>query len=118
MRVILVLVGFSVFLGMQYAMAHHGPETIEINTVQKVMPPVTFQHYLHQDRTNGSCTGCHHKGTEGDPMQQPCSSCHGKLEDSPGYKDAMHNKCQGCHKEKVAEGLKAPTMCPACHVKK
>ena len=114
---LIVLTVFALFAGMQYALAHHGPDKIVIDDIQKTMPPVTLQHHSHQDRVKGDCTVCHHKGDATKTEQQPCSDCHGKVQGAPDFKDAMHINCQGCHKEKVAEGLKPPTMCPACHVK-
>jgi cytochrome c553 len=112
-KIVVLLVTMLAFVASaSIVLADNGPAEIVIKEVQKKFPPVTFKHAEHQSRI-GDCTTCHHKSANGDAAA-PCSQCHGKDEAAPGYKDAMHKSCQGCHKK---EGGNAPTKCNGCHVK-
>ena len=93
----------------------NGPETIAIEAAKEKMAVVSFEHKKHQERA-GDCITCHHT-SEGDAQPTACSSCHGKDEAAPSFKDAMHKKCQPCHKEQNAAGKAAPTKCMECHKK-
>lgn len=92
------------------------PEVIVIDRIKDKKPAVTFQHWKHQDRVDQKCETCHHT-RKGDEKPLACSECHGKKEDAPEFKDAMHKSCRECHKTKKAEGLNPPTKCSGCHVK-
>jgi hypothetical protein len=86
-----------------------------------------FDHNLHQRvlGNNASCTECHlleHTSSSA----KPCQACHegmfpvdGKLvinRQAPGYRDALHNACQGCHQEQALIGLDSSLgACVACH---
>ncbi len=85
------------------------PEKVTIKAVQKLKPPVVFPHKVHAGQMK--CAECHHKGTPG--KEQLCSACHGpeRKGETPSFKEAMHAKCQGCHK-KMGKG---PTRCNDCH---
>jgi hypothetical protein len=90
------------------------PGTVTIKEVQKIKPPVTFEHKAHADRIK-NCAECHHKDAAG--KEQKCFNCH-KAEKSGAampQKDAMHTKCKGCHSKDATK--KAPTKCDGCHKK-
>ncbi len=108
----------AVFAWVAVAVAGQGPEVVSIDKFKKAMAPVEFQHHKHQERADGKCTSCHHKAEEGNMAPKACSECHAaKAGDAPSYKDAMHKRCQGCHKEQNAAGKKAPVKCNECHKK-
>jgi hypothetical protein len=114
---IVIVVAMFAFLGLtSIAMADNGPETIEINEIQKKMPPVSFKHHEHQKRVEDKCVTCHHTAKEGE-APKACSECHGKVDGAPDFKTAVHKKCQGCHKEQKAAGKNAPVKCTECHKK-
>jgi hypothetical protein len=100
------------------AKAPESPAEILIDNIQKMIGPVPFPHAMHQEIVEQDCTVCHHMDEKGDPNPTACSECHGAMEGMPSFKDAMHKKCQGCHKEKNAEGMAAPVKCAGCHQKK
>jgi len=96
--------------------AHHPEKPIVVRLEGAKMPPVTFSHATHVDKTKIDCVKCHHK----DPKQpKACTTCHGNevKGKAPAAKDAFHTTCQGCHKEEAAKGAKAPTKCNECHKK-
>jgi hypothetical protein len=95
----------------------------------------TFNHALHINNLGGNkaCAKCH----SGDPDRKTrqtakhCQACHADMVQkgsriapladglrgfAPGYMDAMHGLCIGCHKEIAARGEK-PNLarCDACH---
>jgi len=80
-----------------------GPE--EIKYTPK-MGTVTFNHSAHQNQAD--CVTCHHTG---DYAQ--CKSCHGVDPNAPKAKNAYHQSCKDCHKERE----KGPTKCKECHIK-
>ncbi|MEW6721311.1 MAG: cytochrome c3 family protein [Thermodesulfobacteriota bacterium] len=92
-----------------WVVAADPPEKITIKAVQKLKPPVEFPHKEHAGRLK--CAECHHKDAAG--KEQSCFACHKaeKKGEAIPFKDAMHGKCQACHK-KVAKG---PTKCNDCH---
>jgi hypothetical protein len=92
------------------------PEVIVIDRIKEKKPAVTFQHWKHQDRAGQKCEVCHHT-RKGEERPQACSECHGKKENAPDFKKAMHTTCRECHKTKKAEGLNPPTKCSGCHPK-
>jgi hypothetical protein len=94
--------------------AADAPEKATIGDVQKVKSAVVFPHKAHADRV-GNCQECHHKDAAG--KEQKCFACHKaeKKDAAVALKDAMHTKCQGCHKKDASK--KAPTKCDGCHKK-
>ena len=94
--------------------AGNAPETVTIKDVQKVKTAVVFPHKAHADRIK-NCAECHHKDAAG--KEQTCFACHKaeKKGAAVALKDAMHTKCQGCHKKDATK--KAPTKCDGCHKK-
>ncbi len=108
----------AIFGLVAVAMAAQGPEVISIDKVKKAMAPIEFQHHKHQERVEGKCTTCHHTEKEGETALKACSECHAAAAaEAPSYKDAMHKRCQGCHKEQNASGKSAPVKCNECHKK-
>lgn len=80
---------------------------------QPSMPPVVFNHKLHEAATE-SCVGCHHN------TLQKCSSCHTPDGNDKGGKvtlmTAMHSptsnaSCVGCHETRKT----AAPECAGCH---
>ncbi len=90
------------------------PDTVTLKLEKTTMPPVTFSHITHTQKTKINCAVCHHK--DRDPKEaQACRICHqGRTKEA---KDVFHKKCQTCHKESTAKGVKAPTQCTECHKK-
>jgi hypothetical protein len=90
------------------------PITIKLEGAK--MSPVVFSHAPHGEKQKIECVTCHHKDPQ-DPKD--CTTCHGKEAKGaqPAAKDAFHTRCQTCHKEMAAKGLKAPTKCMECHKK-
>ncbi len=99
-----------------FAASHNGPEVITIDRIQEKKPPVKFQHRQHQEWAGGNCAVCHHATKEGE-RPDGCFACHGKAEGAPGFKEAMHKGCRGCHQRESAKGREAPTNCSGCHKK-
>jgi len=88
------------------------PDTVTLKMEKTTLPPVMFSHITHTQKTKINCTVCHHK--DSDPKEaQACKVCH----QGPEAKDVFHKKCQTCHKESTAKGVKAPTQCTECHKK-
>ncbi len=90
------------------------PITIKLEGAK--MPPVTFSHDAHVEKQKIACVTCHHS----DPKNpKACTTCHGSeaKNGAPPAKTAFHDKCQGCHKDMAAKGVKAPTKCAECHKK-
>jgi len=96
--------------------AEHPKEPITIKLEGSKMPPVVFSHPVHVENQKIDCVKCHHKDPQ-DP--KACTTCHGKEAkgSQPAARDAFHTRCQTCHKEVAAKGLKAPTKCTECHKK-
>ena len=97
--------------------AAQAPEkSVVLKTEAGKMAPVTFSHTSHMDKAKAECMTCHHKDPQ-DP--KACKTCHGSEAKGKtlSAKDAFHKRCQTCHKEAMAKGVKAPTKCTECHVK-
>lgn len=120
------------------------PDMIEMNSPgyeKHTKGPVAFSHKKHATDYKAGCGDCHHddKGQaltalkEGDDVKK-CIECHKKPGEKPKGKDApklskkeeleyhaeaMHDNCQGCHKEfkKKNPSSTAPTTCAKCHTK-
>jgi hypothetical protein len=93
--------------------------------------PVPFAHQAHVD-SGVQCASCHHKLTEGEPVQ-PCHECHKAKKEgkAPKLSDAFHggevksspslHSCIGCHRRDVYEKKASTTApyerkpCEACH---
>lgn len=90
-----------------------------------------FRHDWHSSPTGGRlrCFDCHPRGREktADDVK-PCDVCHRDLIPSgavisvrkyraPGYVDAMHRLCIGCHAKKAGETPDKPDQarCVNCH---
>ncbi len=102
-RFIAVLLTVSFLaVGAVVALAE-GPAEVKFETK---MGDVTFPHETHQGFVS-DCTTCHHKGLEAGT----CKDCHDGTK-APKAKDAFHDLCKGCHKEK-----NGPTGCKDCHKK-
>ena len=87
------------------------PDKPLVMKAAKAKGPVTFDHAKHAKE----CATCHHKDAAG--KEQTCFACHKaeKKDAAVALKDAMHTKCQGCHKKDTTK--KAPTKCDGCHKK-
>jgi hypothetical protein len=116
---VLVLVcAFVLFTGVVSAQKKM-PDTVTLKLEGAAMAPVTFSHVTHAQKAKIDCVSCHHK--DKDPKEsRACRTCHqvtGSKESAPPAKDIFHLKCQTCHKESTAKGVKAPTLCTECHKK-
>lgn len=93
------------------------PESMVLKMDGAKLPPVSFSHSTHVEKSKLECVACHHK----DPKEpQACAKCHLVAEvkdNAPIAKDAYHKQCQNCHKDSTAKGVKAPTTCNECHKK-
>jgi len=96
--------------------ADYPKEPVTIKVEGAKMPPVTFPHATHVEKGKVACATCHHKDAQN---PKACTTCHGKEAKggAPAFKDAFHERCQGCHKESAAKGMSAPTKCNECHKK-
>lgn len=96
------------------------PESVVIKKFQKSMAPVTFSHLKHATTLKIDCIKCHHNMKK-EKEKMACSDCHKEKAEGKmvGGKDAFHNVCLTCHKEKIKADakLKAPTKCTECHKK-
>jgi len=97
----------------------------------------TFDHDYHVEKMgdNSACVECHTDPGEVKNRRtaKPCLECHRDmpqkealvplgdetvLDEAPGYKDAMHGLCVGCHKkeeEREPVKYKDLSVCGACH---
>jgi len=95
------------------------PDPIVIKNEGAKLPPVSFSHKTHVEKSKLECIKCHHKDTN--PKEpEACIKCHllAEVKDkAPIAKDAFHKQCQTCHKDSSAMGVKAPTTCNECHKK-
>jgi hypothetical protein len=95
------------------------PDTVTLKLDGAKMAPVTFSHITHAQKAKVNCNVCHHKDKDLKEAQA-CRTCHqlaGIKDNAPPIKDALHKKCQTCHKESAAKGINAPTKCTECHKK-
>ncbi len=107
------------------------PEDIKIDYKTKfeksIKPAVEFTHKKHIEEHKVACADCHHVYTDGknvwkqgDPVQK-CEECHptdrkeAKEKNVYDLRNAFHKNCQGCHKDLVKQGKKAPVKCNECH---
>ncbi len=80
-------------------------------------PKVDWTHAAHSEDYGLECTSCHHEDTSIEPEPQSCANCHdalpAKASKTPSLKDAVHAKCQSCHKDDMfSNGL---ADCATCH---
>lgn len=68
---------------------------------------VSFPHREHQAKFE--CVTCHHK-TPLNGTPEACSHCHGKVDEAPSMKEALHKRCKDCHREQSG-----PIQCTECH---
>jgi hypothetical protein len=116
--VLVLTCAFMFFAGIASAQKKI-PDTVTLKLQGAMMAPVTFSHITHTQKTKIDCASCHHK--DKDPKEAlSCRTCHqvtGTNNGAPPGKDVFHLKCQTCHKESSAKGVKAPTLCTECHKK-
>jgi len=108
---IIVAVMFSAGL----VVSAEAPGTVTLGQIQKLKPPVVFDHKAHAEKRAKSCQECHHKDAAG--KEQKCFSCHKEKAEGKvvALKDAYHTTCKDCHKKDASK--KAPTTCDGCHKK-
>lgn len=88
-----MLLGISLY-GTTMATASEGPEEVEIGSLAQLFGPVSFDHAMHEEVTEGMCAVCHHH-TLGTPIvDKNCMRCHAES----GASDEV--SCQGCHSSK------------------
>jgi hypothetical protein len=119
-----------------------GPATIQIDRLEDLYGPVTFDHAKHATSYADGCGDCHHQHRDYD--KQPCkrchaidaaqfkasvvrsfpacSKCHGDYDaadvETPSLKVAYHETCFSCHK-KLGDVGETPANCnQKCHAKK
>ena len=134
-----LLISASIFAGTAV------PEIIKMETKgyeKHEKGIVQFSHKRDSEEYKATCGDCHHDA-KGKPLAnlrptekvQSCIECHKKPSEKPKGKDvpklskkeeleyhaeALHENCQGCHKEfnKKNNSKAAPTSCVKCHPKK
>jgi hypothetical protein len=91
------------------------PGTVTLDQIQKLKPPVVFNHKEHAEKRAKDCQTCHHKDAAG--KEQKCFNCHKEKADGKvvALKEAYHTTCKDCHKKDASK--KAPTKCSGCHPK-
>jgi hypothetical protein len=119
-----------------------GPATIQIDRLEGLYGPVTFDHAKHATRYAEGCGDCHHQHSAYDenPCKRchaidaaqfkasvkrnftACSKCHGDYDveapEVPDLKVAYHEVCFSCHR-KIGDVGTTPASCEQlCHVKK
>ncbi len=118
-----------------------GPATIQLDKLEAIYGPVTFDHAKHATRYAEGCGDCHHQHRDYDkaPCKRchaidaaqfkasvvrsfpPCSKCHGDYDaadvNTPSLKVAYHEVCFSCHRK--TGDVETPASCgQLCHVKK
>ncbi len=89
-----------------------------------------FNHNLHVAELGGNaaCSECHN-GEHRRETAAACQECHEDMAPAagqnafdylaPGYQEALHGKCQGCHtQEAAAQGRPELQECATCHTQK
>ena len=116
--IIAVLIISSLIFIINSASAQKLPgNTMTLKLENSKMAPVVFSHGAHAKTIK--CFICHHKDKNPSGPEK-CGTCHlvkEVKEKAPPAQDAFHGKCQACHKENAAKGVKAPTSCTDCHKK-
>ena len=79
---------------MQHSFAS-GPDSVELESLAELYEPVTFDHAMHVDLTDGNCAECHHHTTGMAPSDENCGRCH-----QESGEEAAVVACRGCHAEK------------------
>jgi len=134
-----ITIGWCVSAGAE-ASVDDPPDSVSLESLQKLYEPVVFDHAMHLDLA--SCSRCHHHTTGEEPVEPSCRRCHRHPEpaervacsdchqqdwqsvfvagdgtnddryhiDIPRLQGALHLRCLGCHLEE--EG---PTGCQDCH---
>ena len=139
-----VLLGALLTIPIQYGEASDYPDVVELDALETLYEPATFDHEMHVDV--GSCAACHHHTTGTPTEDKNCMECH----KASGEADTV--ACADCHTydlsnmdsftthtstdkkyHLVTTGLKrayhvncmgcheengAPTGCEDCHIKK
>lgn len=92
------------------------PVTIQLDYMDSLYQPVTYDHKLHAGMPDTSCTACHHHSIKS-PFPA-CISCHpiSGTDAETGLinlKGAFHRQCLNCHRE-----LTSDSSCTVCHAVK
>lgn len=98
-----LLLGVFIFAGLLV----FAQETILIDKIAKLYPPLKFTHEKHMEIAEGDCKKCHHFSGDKTP---PCSACHAEGKIAVNLKEAYHGLCIKCHKE-----MAGPVSCKDCH---
>jgi predicted CXXCH cytochrome family protein len=104
MKKSLVFVSVFLFLGLCFAQ-----ETLVIEKLSRVYPPLKFTHDKHMEIAEGDCKRCHHFSGDKTP---PCWACHTAEAQKVAVplREAYHGLCTKCHKE-----MAGPVSCKECH---
>jgi hypothetical protein len=104
---------------LSFAQTKAPAEPLTIGAEGGKLPPVTFSHKIHTEKSKINCAVCHHK--DDNPKEpQGCFKCHPiKVtgDNAPAAKMAFHKMCIICHRENLTKGIKAPVQCIECHRK-
>jgi predicted CXXCH cytochrome family protein len=119
-----------------------GPGIIQLDRIEGLYGPVTFDHAKHATRYAEGCGDCHHQHSEFDknPCKRcheidaaqfkasvkrdfsPCGKCHGDYDaaapEVPDLKVAFHEVCFGCHRKTGDVGTSPQNCEELCHAKK
>lgn len=99
-----LILSVFLFFGLCFAQ-----ETLVLEKLSKLYPPLTFTHEKHMEIAEGDCKRCHHFSGDKTP---PCSACHTKEAGKVAVplREAYHGLCIKCHKE-----MGGPATCKQCH---
>jgi hypothetical protein len=93
-----ILVTLLCFSPLQnFAAAGDGPDEVEIDSLSQLYEPVYFDHAMHEEVTESSCSICHHHTLGTEVENENCMRCHAES----GETD--ETSCQGCHSSKRFE---------------
>ena len=76
------------------ALAGDGPDEVVIDSLAQLYEPVYFDHAMHEEIAEGTCSICHHHTLGSPPVNANCLRCHADSGESEQI------SCQGCHSNK------------------
>lgn len=117
----MIIAAWSFFLAMAASSALAQPETVpSVIHFESKTGAVRFNHQLHAEIPEITCTTCHHTD-KGKEIAGDCRSCHPaqKVTGKLNTREAFHKQCINCHKEREKKNQAAgpAKACSGCHKK-